>query len=141
MKPYALFVSKETPVNTKPIAIDTIATSNTNQPSAWQRTAFVLVAALALIALHLLFPQFAFAQEDPFAAIDSGMNTAIEYAQKWMLGFAVIGSCLYAVAHFGQGAWPEFYGQYRGYMRNSIIILIAVTVFINWVLPQIGGGS
>lgn len=132
---------KENTVNTTPIAIDTIASTNTNQPSAWQRTAFVFGVVLALIALHLLFPQFAFAQEDPFAAIDSGMNTAIEYAQKWMLGFAVIGSCLYAVAHFGQGFWPEFYGQYRGFMRNSILILVAVTVFINWVLPQIGGGS
>jgi hypothetical protein len=141
MKLYALFVSKEKIVNTKPIAIDTIATSEIAQPTIVQRYAFVFGAAFALIALHLLFPQFAFGQEDPFAAIDSGMNTAIEYAQKWMLGFAVIGSCLYAVAHFGQGFWPEFYGQYRGFMRNSIMILIAVTVFINWVLPQIGGGS
>lgn len=141
MKPYALFVSKEKIVNTKPIAINTIACTNTNQPTIVQRYACVFVAAFALIALHLLFPSFAFAQEDPFAAIDSGMNTAIEYAQKWMLGAAVIGSCVYAIVHFCQGFWPEFYGQYRGFMRNSIMILIAVTVFINWVLPQIGGGS
>jgi hypothetical protein len=139
MKPYALFVSKEKTVNTKSIAIDTIATTNTNQPSAWQRTAFVLVAALALMSLHLLFPSFAFAQEDPFSAIDSGLSTAADSAMRYVFYAGAIGFAGFGIVFAGQIFWPNFYNQHRDFVRNAIWVFLVVMIVVPWFISMAKG--
>lgn len=130
---------KENTVNTKPIAIDTIASTEIAQPSAWQRTAFVLVAALALIALHLLFPQFAFAQEDPFSAIDSGLSTAADSAMRYVFYAGAIGFAGFGIVFAGQIFWPNFYNQHRDFVRNAIWVFLVVMIVVPWFISMAKG--
>ncbi len=103
------------------------------------------VVVLLAGALTLLSnPQFAFAQDggsNPFA--DAGArSTAVEVLKStrfWVWIAAGLGFVSYLLAYFAQGIVPSFFQQYRDYLRNGALLMVAFGVVIQFIIAQANG--
>ena len=105
----------------------------------------VCLVVLAVGALALVnSPHVAFAQEgggNPFA--DAGArNTAVEVLKStrfWVWIAAGLGFVSYLLAYFAQGIVPSFFQQYRDYLRNGALLMVAFGVVIQFIISQANG--
>jgi hypothetical protein len=110
-------------------------------------TARLCLIAVIAGAMLLLTPHFALAQQggggsgsNPFA--DSGArSTALDVLQSlrfWVWIAAGVGFCSYLLAYFAQGIVPSFFQQYRDYLRNGALLMVAFGVVIQFIVSQAG---
>jgi hypothetical protein len=104
-----------------------------------------VVMLLAGVLTLVSNPAFAFAQEgggnNPFA--DAGArSTAVSVLTSmrfWVWIAAGLGFCSYLLAYFAQGIVPSFFQQYRDYLRNGALLMVAFGVVIQFIISQASG--
>ena len=103
-----------------------------------------VVVLLAGVLTLVSNPAFAFAQEggsNPFA--DAGArSTAVSVLTSlrfWVWIAAGLGFCSYLLAYFAQGIVPSFFQQYRDYLRNGALLMVAFGVVIQFIISQASG--
>jgi hypothetical protein len=56
----------------------------------------------------------------------------------WVWIAAGLGFCTYLLAYFAQGIVPSFFQQYRDYLRNGALLMVAFGVVIQFIITQAG---
>jgi len=57
----------------------------------------------------------------------------------WVWIAAGLGFCSYLLAYFAQGIVPSFFQQYRDYLRNGALLMVAFGVVIQFIISQASG--
>jgi hypothetical protein len=89
-------------------------------------------------------PYLAFAQDgdggNPFAdaTARSGATAILTSMRFWVWIAAGLGFCTYLLAYFAQGIVPSFFQQYRDYLRNGALLMVAFGVVIQFIIGQAG---
>ena len=118
----------------------TKAFDNARFALAFRICVIVLLAGVLTLVSN---PAFAFAQEgtNPFA--DAGArSTAVSVLTSmrfWVWIAAGLGFCSYLLAYFAQGIVPSFFQQYRDYLRNGALLMVAFGVVIQFIISQASG--
>ncbi len=88
------------------------------------------------VALNMLFPGHAFAQQDPFAGAEDGFLKILNRLKFWVWGFSALGLAFYVIAFGGQSLWPQFYGSMRDFLRTGALLLVVFNVVFGFLLSQ-----
>ena len=102
-----------------------------------------VVMLLAGVLTLISNPHFAFAQDggsNPFAdsTARSGATAILTSMRFWVWIAAGLGFCTYLLAYFAQGIVPSFFQQYRDYLRNGALLMVAFGVVIQFIITQAG---
>jgi hypothetical protein len=103
-----------------------------------------VVMLLAGVLTLISNPHFVFAQDgggsNPFAdsTARSGATAILTSMRFWVWIAAGLGFCTYLLAYFAQGIVPSFFQQYRDYLRNGALLMVAFGVVIQFIIGQAG---
>ena len=101
------------------------------------RVGVALLALAAGVALNMLLPGLAFAQDgDPFAGAEDGFLKILNRLKFWVWGVSALGLAFYVIAFGGQSLWPAWYGSMRDFLRTGALLLVVFNVVFAFLLSQ-----